>query len=102
MNLPYFIITARAVLGHICGTKMGIASINIEKTHLLLRLKIYNITRLKKLALDAPVSRYLNKGQLVQGGEQYLHVWQERLETAIAVIAQSRVQAAVETRFLFG
>ena len=32
-------------------------------------------TNLKKLELDAPVSGYLYKGQLVEAGQQQLHVW---------------------------
>ena len=49
---------------------MGIVSMNFEKVHRLLDLKSYNIAHLKKLALDAPVSGHLDKGQLIQGGEQ--------------------------------
>ena len=37
---------------------------------------------------------------LVQGREKYLHIRQERFETAFAVVAQRRVQAPVETRVL--
>ena len=56
------------MLEHKFGTEMGIAWFNIEKTHFLLIVHSYIITRLEKLPLDAPVSRYLDKGQLVQGG----------------------------------
>ena len=68
-----------------------------------IRLQNYQscvITHLKKLELDAPVSGYLYKGQLVEARQQQLHIWQERFEAAIAVIAQGRVQTRIETRLL--
>ena len=55
------------------------------------RVHMYMGVRVRACACGCPYA---------QGREQQLHVRQERFEAAIAVVAQSPVQAPVETRVL--
>ena len=55
---------------------------------------------LEQLELDSAVGLDVRQGQLVETGEQQLHVRQKRFEAVYVMVTQSRVQTGIQTRLL--